>query len=56
MMKEPVGRVVHCPNVLMVNLKMKSLRDLKMKVAETTGRGNGIMNVIKNGYFGKERD
>nr|KAF6360866.1 UPF3B regulator of nonsense mediated mRNA decay [Myotis myotis] len=55
-MKEPVGKVVHCPNVVKANLKMKSLRDPKMRVAETTGRGNGIMNVIKSAFFGKERD
>nr|KAF6314047.1 UPF3B regulator of nonsense mediated mRNA decay [Pipistrellus kuhlii] len=54
-MKEPVGKVVHCPNVVMPNLKMKSLRDLKMRVAETIGRGNGIMNAIKSASFGKER-
>ncbi|KAF6091745.1 UPF3B regulator of nonsense mediated mRNA decay [Phyllostomus discolor] len=56
MMKEAVGKVAHCPNVLIVNLKMRSLRDLKMKVSETTGRGNGIMNEIKSAYFGNERD
>lgn len=54
-MKEPVGKVVHCPGVLRVNLKMKSLRDLKMSVAENTGRGSGIMNRSKSASGGTER-
>ena len=54
-MKEPVGKVVHCPGVLRVNLKMKSLRDLKMSMAENTGRGSGIMNRSKSASGGRER-
>uniref|UniRef100_A0A2K5R7E0 UPF3 domain-containing protein n=1 Tax=Cebus imitator TaxID=2715852 RepID=A0A2K5R7E0_CEBIM len=42
------GKVVHCPSVLIENLKMKNQRDLKMRAAETTGRGNRIMNEIRS--------
>ena len=54
-MKEPVGKVVHCPGVLRVNLKIKSLRDLKTRVAENTGRGSGIMNETKSSSCRRER-
>ena len=54
-MKEPVGKVVHCPGVLRLNLKMKSLRDLKMSVAENTERGSGIMNETKSASGRRER-
>ena len=41
-MKEPVGRVVHCASVLRVNLKMESLRDLKMRWQRIQGERAGL--------------
>ena len=41
-MKEPVGRVVHCASVLRVNLKIESLRDLKMRWQRIQGEGAGL--------------
>lgn len=55
MMKEPVGKGVHCPSILRASLEMKSLQHLKMRAAETTGRGNRVVNAIKSTGLGKER-
>lgn len=49
------GKAMHGPRVLIVNLQGKSLRALKMRVAESKGRRNEIINEVKSLYFRKQR-